>query len=126
MPAGNPPSNQLTLYQVDSIGIGSFGPTFRDISRLGLNEIRYVVGANRGEVTTVRCLHYTIDEQSAIEHLGKVKDLQGTEINLISESTDKDWDVFLRRSRGYYRPVGSTDPNKNYLITYQLEIQRTK
>ncbi len=126
MPDGSVPSNTLTLYQVDSDGIGPFGPRLREITRIGLDELRYIKGANRGDVANVRALHYTSTKQEAIEHIDLVEGLHGKEMNLESSSTDKNWLIFLLSSTSFYVPVSSTDPNKNFLITYNLSHQRTK
>ena len=126
MPQGNPPSNQIELYVVFSDGIGAFGPSLNEISRLGLNELQYVKGANRGEETQVQAQHFVASEQEAIEFEALVTDLQGTEIALKSESTEKEWTVFLLTSRSFYRPCGHTDPLKNYIIRFTLGVQRTK
>jgi len=126
MPQGNPPSNQLTLYNVFSDGIGAFGPTLQEITRVGLNELRYVKAANRGQITQASAIHFVESEQAAKEFENLVRDLQGTEITLISESTDKDWTVFLRSSASFYRPCVHTNPLFNYIIRFTLEVQRTK
>jgi hypothetical protein len=126
MPQGHPPTNQLSLYVVFSEGIGAFGPTLEEITRLGLNKLRYVKGAERGAVTTATAFHFANTEQQAIEHLELVRVQQGKEMTLYSQSTDKSWTVFLRSSQGFYQPCVHTDPNKNFIIKYQLEIQRTK
>jgi len=126
MPDGNAPTAVLKLYQVDSNGIGGFGRTLSEITRLGLDELRYVKGAKRGDVSQVRCLHYMETELEAKEFIEDTENLQGSEMTLRSTSTEKEWLVFLLEVSSFYRPVVSTDPLKNYLITFTLSLQRTK
>ena len=126
MPAGNPPSAELNVYLINSDTIGAFGPTLSEITRLGLNEQRFVKGADRGEVTFLTGIHFAETEEEAVEFLQLVTDLQGKELTLYSTSTDKDWLVFLRSSRTFYRPHVSTDPLRSYIIRLRLEVQRTK
>jgi hypothetical protein len=126
MPDGNAPTVVLELYQVDSNGIAGFGPTLQEITRLGLDELRYVKGANRGKVGQARCLHYVETELEAIEKIQDIEGLQGSEMTLVSTSTEKEWLIFLLEVDAFYRPVVSTDPLKNFLITIVLTNQRTK
>jgi len=126
MPAGNPPSNELNLYNVWSDGIGSFGPSLNEITRLGLRELRYIKGADRGETTNVSAIHMVQTEQEAKEYIETVTNLLGTEITLYSTSTEKSWSVFLIASRAFYRPMESTNELWNYIIRFQLELQRTQ
>ncbi len=126
MPAGNPPTAELNVYLIDSDSIGAFGPTLNEITRLGLNEQRFVKGADRGEVTFASGIHFAESEEEAKEFVQLLTDLQGKEMTLYSTSTDKDWSVFLKSSRSFYRPHVSTDPLRAYIIRLRLEIQRTQ
>ena len=126
MPDGNAPTAVLEVYQVDSDGISGFGPSLQEISRLGLDELRYIKGANRGKVASTRCLHYLETELEAKEFIEDTEDLQGDEMTLRSTSTEKEWLIFLLEVDAFYRPVVSTDPLKNYLVTMTLTNQRTK
>ena len=127
MPAGTPPSKNLELYLVRSneSQLGAFGPTFEEITRLGLSNQRFSQTTPRGDVVQITAIHFTEEKVDATEFVDFVEGLQSYEINLESTSTGKEWMVFLRRVVANIVPIVDTGRG-SWMIDFVFELQRTK
>ena len=128
MPAGSVPDADLVLYLVwsNSGQLGGFGPRTLDVSRMGLDDMRFIDIGSRGDRVTIPALDFAADLAQAKELVSTYEALSGKEVTLSSTSTLKQWLVYLHRVNAVYVPIGNTDPNKNYAIRLQLDCQRTK
>jgi len=127
MPSGNPPDRDLSLYLVWSNNneLGGFGPRTDDISRLGLDDMRFIHRGDRGDQVVVNGISFAESQTEAINQAQIGESLSGSEVNLISTSTDKQFMVYLLRVAASYLPIGSTDRRRKYMIRYQMELKRT-
>lgn len=125
MPSGNPPTSRLSVYLINSSTIGSFGPSLREITRIGLSKLRYVKGANRGQRNQATGIHFTATEAEAKEKIAQMEGLQGKEVEVLSTSTEKNWTLFFISVSAFYRPCDGTNAARNYIIRFSIDCQRT-
>ena len=105
--------------------MGAYGPDYEEITRLGISDQKFSQTTAKGDLVSVSCLHFVQDEDAAREFIELVEGLQSYEVNLRSDSTNKEFMAFIRRVTSNYRKIVDTGRGE-YKIDFQIELQRTK
>jgi len=134
MPEGNVPSGSIELDNVPNKDgqFGSYGPVMFERTRLGLNNLLYLRGANRGDRVTIQGWHYVSSEAAAFDHIRQTEAKAGTEVTLKSLLDGFEKMVFIHRINGARRPIGTasvriggSSKTVSWRVIYTIELQRT-
>tara|TARA_Y100000310_G_scaffold129229_1_gene128405 strand:+ start:4283 stop:4690 length:408 start_codon:yes stop_codon:yes gene_type:complete len=124
------PSNILEFERVkdnENGSMGSFGLTWNNISRPGLNEQRFIRTGNRGSVQTVTMLKFFVDKGEAEAFQDQAENFQGTEASIIEQLSGLEWQVFILEVSTGIKAVGTaggTIHGANWMITANINFQR--
>jgi len=124
------PDDELTFFRVkghETGSMGSFGSTWNNISRVGLDEQRFIRTGLRGSVETVEMFALFVEEADAKEFERIARAKQGKETLIKEILSELQWQVFIQDVKSGIRAVEASGKGVtgakfmvNCIITFQL------